>query len=811
MAASNFDDVLGQLRDAGLIVDELRVGTARPVRCRVDGDREKRGWYRLHELTTDRGDLLIVGSFGVWHGNDNTARKVELRKIEISAEQRVALKKRMAEDRRQAEQSRRAEAARAAVRASRAWSACAAATEHEYLDRKRVGAFDLRVSPQGALVIPMCDAAGKIHGLQIIRSAASAKIHRRPEKEFWPAGLAKKGHFHLLGVPDGLILIAEGYATGASLHQATGHPVAVAFDAGSLAPVSAALRKRYPRARVLVCGDDDAFAKCVGCEARLVLDEHPDTCPSCGQPHARVNTGRSAASAVALEHGEHAAWLVPEFADEDARRAKFLERGIKLTDFNDLQCVETSARVRDQVEAALRQLGWDRSLQRAPTTSTGAGGDKLRPIQSFDEIRQRFAFVYAHSGAVFDRKEHLLMSLSDMRDACVRRDIHRAWMEDPERDIVRIEQVGFDPGGSDPRVTCNLFGGWPTTPAAGKCDRLLDLLRFLCSAEPNAEALYQWVLRWIALPIQHPGAKMKTTLVLHGGQGAGKNLFFEAIMRIYGKYGDVIDQSAIEDKFNDWASRKLFLIADEVVARSDLFHVKNRLKAFITGDRIRINPKNFAAYWEANHVNLVFLSNEIMPVVLEEDDRRHCVIHTPPKLEKEYYDAVLREIAEGGVEALHDHLLGLDLGDFGPSSLPPLTVAKVELIDLAKDSPERFFDALVAKEIRGLEPMIGLSEDWHEIYKLWCRRVGLRAAPCPRFVRKLRELRGVVSRKKRYRFAGYDASRPDPQHAFMFLGDGTCPDGEDEKRWLAQQQVELAGQLADYRESFKESSKAGVG
>ena len=40
------------------------------------------------ELTTDRGDLLIVGSFGVWHGNDNTARKVELRKIEISAEQR---------------------------------------------------------------------------------------------------------------------------------------------------------------------------------------------------------------------------------------------------------------------------------------------------------------------------------------------------------------------------------------------------------------------------------------------------------------------------------------------------------------------------------------------------------------------------------------------------------------------------------------------------------------------------------------------------------------------------------------------------
>jgi putative DNA primase/helicase len=73
------------------------------------------------------------------------------------------------------------------------------------------------------------------------------------------------------------------------------------------------------------------------------------------------------------------------------------------------------------------------------------------------------------------------------------------------------------------------------------------------------------------------------------------------------------------------------MIADEVVARSDVYHIKNKLKGLITGDRIRINPKNFAAYWERNHLNLVFLSNEAMPVVLEEDDRRHCVIWTPPR------------------------------------------------------------------------------------------------------------------------------------------------------------------------------------
>ena len=66
--------------------------------------------------------------------------------------------------------------------------------------------------------------------------------------------------FHLIGAPQGILLIAEGYATAASLHLATGLPVAVAFTAGNIAPVAAELHKRYPRSRLLICADDDAFA-----------------------------------------------------------------------------------------------------------------------------------------------------------------------------------------------------------------------------------------------------------------------------------------------------------------------------------------------------------------------------------------------------------------------------------------------------------------------------------------------------------------------------------------------------------------------
>ena len=56
----------------------------------------------------------------------------------------------------------------------------------------------------------------------------------------------------------------------------------------------------------------------------------------------------------------------------------------------------------------------------------------------------------------------------------------------------------------------------------------------------------------------------------------------------------------------------------------------------VMGEQIRINPKNMAAYWEANHVNMVFLSNEAMPVVLEDDDRRHAVIWTPEQLDRDF-------------------------------------------------------------------------------------------------------------------------------------------------------------------------------
>lgn len=775
--ASNYDDVLSQMQAAGLLVDSLDIGRMR--RCKVDGDKEKRGWYMLHEIRLQSGDDVIVGSFGVWRGADNNAIKVELKRSEISREQAEAIRKRMAEDRKRVEKARQADAARAAEAATGAWRKCAEQGESEYLTRKGVGAHGVRFSPQGAMVIPMLDVAGRIHGLQIIRGKQPGQ-QRKLDKEFWPSGLIKKGHFHLLGMVGmvtPIILVAEGYATAASLYEATGLPVAVAFDAGNLAPVATALHGRYKKANILICADDDAFSE--------------------------GNPGVTSASAAAMAVG--GAWVAPRFADNDARKAAYETKGQKVTDFNDLHLAEGLHVVRTQIEARLSELSWRVAQPRASSQSKGEGVEKenLRPIESVDELLERYALVYGQGGTVFDHQEHMLLALSDMRDACLAREIHRAWCEHPEKQIVRVSEVGFDPAYTDPSIKCNLWSGWPTTPKAGDCEHLLGLLQYMCAGEAKSEELFQWVLKWIAYPIQYPGAKMKTTLVIHGPQGTGKNLFFEALMDIYGRYGRVIDQSAIEDKFNDWASGKLFLIADEVVARSDLYHVKNKLKAFITGDWIRINPKNRSAYDERNHVNLVFLSNEAMPVVLEEDDRRHAVIWTPEKLTPDFYKGCLAEIANGGVAALHDYLLHVDLGEFTNGTLPPMTEAKRELIDLGLDSPSRFIYAFERGEIDGFPGKERmrlftpcLSADLFELYGNWCARQGLKALNQPRFMNAAKRKHAAHSLYKRY---DTDAGTRGP-HAVIYLPGGhELQPGHSETEWLGMRIEAFKKSLKDYK------------
>lgn len=117
-------------------------------------------------------------------------------------------------------------------------------------DARDADGLSIRYLTAGTLAVPMRDSAARLWGWQFIFPKGAKKFLKHTRKS---------GCFHLVGeIREGVsIALAEGYATAASVHEATGWPVAVCFDAANLAPVAQALRERYPRTRLIVCGDDD--------------------------------------------------------------------------------------------------------------------------------------------------------------------------------------------------------------------------------------------------------------------------------------------------------------------------------------------------------------------------------------------------------------------------------------------------------------------------------------------------------------------------------------------------------------------------
>ena len=145
-------------------------------------------------------------------------------------------------------------AADAALRAETMWNdKLLRKGEAGYLAVKNIKAYGLRFSPKGSAVLPLVDNDNKIHGLQFLRSNG--------DKRFWPKGMKVTGHYFQIG-PDPTsnshpIIESESYGTGASIYEATGYTVFVAFNAGNLMAVAECIKKRFPNNLLVVAADDD--------------------------------------------------------------------------------------------------------------------------------------------------------------------------------------------------------------------------------------------------------------------------------------------------------------------------------------------------------------------------------------------------------------------------------------------------------------------------------------------------------------------------------------------------------------------------
>jgi len=273
------------------------------------------GWARVTRVKYGRGKESYIVEYGDWR----TGERHEWHSQEPSTSgEKEAFDQELRQIKEAQQREEQARHLVAKGKAERLWRRSrAATTDNPYLQRKNVQPHSARTGWGGlsdVLFVPLRDAEWKIWNLQLIQPDGG--------KRFLKGGRVS-GLFHPFGAREDFernkaILLCEGWATGATLHEATGLPVAAAMNCGNLLPAARALREKFPGQKLVICADDDW--KTAG------------------------NPGVTKAEKAACSVG--AAVVVPLWS---------VERGEKDTDFNDLALVEGLDAVRRQVDSILSQ------------------------------------------------------------------------------------------------------------------------------------------------------------------------------------------------------------------------------------------------------------------------------------------------------------------------------------------------------------------------------------------------------------------------------------------------------------------------
>lgn len=846
--ANSLDDVIAQMRQYGVEPTDrcdLSAAFTKYYRWRpkCETKAKKSAWARLFEYRSPNGKLFITGAFG-WR---NDTWEVEATPTDWTPAERaewIQLRKAAAKA---AEEERAKDAETAAQKALKIWERAREEGASPYLTRKKVRAFGTRFMRE-MLLVPMRGMDGTLHGLQYIGD----------DKKFG-SGTVKEGHFHTVGVVDPAkpLGFAEGYATAASVHMATGWPVVVCFDAGNLEHVVAKWRALYAELQFLMLADDDRHLMRRLCErlkklgiattpdelGKLDQDSYEWEVPgagpdggalmvllragwskdSAGVPCITGSITTSGASAPLVlgpdAEGKQVSIGVPSEGRtevlrlENAGRARaelaakkhkarvflpvFADVASAGTDWNDLHVAEGLEACTAQLLQAFGAPPVERGGA-ARGGRKGRGGDDREPPGAADgtasAFMSRYTLIYG-STLVWDEQLRTLIKIESLKLAHER--LTKWWLGQDDRKMVPQANVVFDPT-CDQRAPeyVNLFDRLPLVPKAGECDLIIEHLFNLCS---KREGLAHWLTCWLALPLQKPGTKMRTAIVLHGRtEGTGKSRLMDVMRMLYGAYSRSVTQLQLQSEFTGWLSCMLYIVAEEVVNAQDREHHQGLLQNLITAPVVQINEKNMPLRQEANYANLAFLSNKNHPVKLNPSDRRYTVIHVEQEQDKAYFDALSDQINSGGAEAFLDYLLQYDLKGFTAFTRPYKNKDRLHLITLSMTSDQRFFEYW-RTGLAGVPFCSCAAKDLFRAYQAWCKVSGERfTVNMTMFGRmasdELERLKAPPKKKKRYSAwsdrqveegdFSVDSIKPSQQGVLYFVKPGErtedeLPDGDD--------------------------------
>lgn len=744
--AADLRDIVDQMASVGIFVPAgyaLKVsGKFERFRPADQKAKKKSAWYCIYEHYTRSGKVYYAGAFGIRTEKYVIKASTKDWTSEELKEAREFAKK--AKLKNQQDASERAQSA--AKTANYIWSHArnGVPVTFAYCVKKKITPYGAK-GYRDRMVIPMY-RGGLIVGMQFI---LPEKNEDGQNKLFLTASDTVGAYFKIGSLstdPQQTIYVVEGYATGCSVHHATKLPVIVAFNAGNLEPVIAGIRAKMPDAKLVIAGDDDrhilirarAFFEKFGLRPEIsatskgkvqyyTTEQYGDVKIDVG--YTRING--SQAIVGTMEYSREGRRITQKLDFSNAGRIKamaaaqkhgccvvfpiFSKKGTGGTDFNDLEIEEGTEVIAKQLDA---------------TKLTPYEGEKKKSKNSrvsLDYLLKRYTLLYGTTD-VWDHEKREVIQLEKLKPYWGKFSID-LWLDSPKRRSADLDQLIFMPTGTVPEGSINMFTGWPLKPDSSKsCHLIVEHLYYLCGKDDD---VFDWVVKWLAYPLQHPGAKMHTCMLFYGAQeGTGKNMFFEdVIQRIYGdEYSVTINQQMLQDPFNGWLSHRLYCVADEVVSSADRRLLKNQIKTMITGKRHTINEKNLARRFERNFTNFVFLSNENQPLLLDEFDRRHMCVLVNTVHQPEYFKALASEIESGGVEAFYQYLLDYPLEDFCPATKPLRTRAHDELIRLGKTADRRFIEDWLAGDTDYPVGPVAIVH-LYQAFKMWASMQGERFYP----------------------------------------------------------------------------------
>ena len=239
--------LIDAIRAVGLEPPHSIVMDGKIHRFNTSGKRgDDAGWYIVYP------DGVPSGAFGCWRDGIQCVFKADVgRDLTAFESMEVTRRQREARELRKQATEKGQEATADAV--DTIWrGGMAASAEHGYLKRKGILPHGVRITSDGRLMVPMVDPQGQLSSLQYITESG--------EKKYQSGGKVKSCTM-LLGLAEGAkrLYVAEGFATAATIHEATGCPTVVAFSANNLPEAVGIWREKLGQnVEIVIVADNDA-------------------------------------------------------------------------------------------------------------------------------------------------------------------------------------------------------------------------------------------------------------------------------------------------------------------------------------------------------------------------------------------------------------------------------------------------------------------------------------------------------------------------------------------------------------------------